>query len=54
MSRRTKLTLAEAVEAILADTDSNSSSDDEDREVIGDICILPPSDGSNFLGRGAW
>jgi hypothetical protein len=40
------LTLSEAVEAILADTDSENGSDSEDREIVGDICILPPSDGS--------
>ena len=41
-----KLTLSEAVEAVLANTDSDNGSDSEDREIVGDICILPPSDDS--------
>lgn len=44
--RCTRLTLTEAVEAILEDTDSDDECDSEDQEGVADICILPPSDGS--------
>ena len=44
--RCTRLTLSEAVEAILEDTDSDDEFDSEDYGGVGDICIFPPSDGS--------